>query len=142
MVQQIRARLILLAVVSLLSACTATLLAAANSPVADSAMKGDRNGVRALLRQKADVNAPQADGATAIHWAVYKNDLELAAVLIDAGANVNTANRDGATPLSLAAINGSAPMIQRLLLAGADPNQRHLHGETPLMFASRSGNVV
>ena len=130
----------------LILGCTGTLVlslaaAGAASPVADSAMKGDKNAVRALLRQKADVNAPQADGATAIQWAVYLNDLELAELLIDAGANVKTANRDGATPLSLAAINGSAPMIERLLKAGADPNERHVHGETPLMFASRSGNV-
>ena len=39
-------------------------------------MKGDRRAVRALLAQKADVNAPQVDGATALHWAVYHDDLE------------------------------------------------------------------
>ena len=40
------------------------------SDVADAAMRGDKAAVRALLAQKADVNAPQADGATALHWAV------------------------------------------------------------------------
>jgi ankyrin repeat protein len=71
-------------------------------------MKGDGTTVRTLLRQKADVNAPQADGATAIHWAVYHDDLELAGLLIGAGANVKAANREGATPLSLGCVNGNA----------------------------------
>ncbi len=115
--------------------------AAEPSPVADAAMKGDINAVRSLLRQKANVNSPQADGATAIQWAAYRNDPEMADLLIAAGANVKVANRDGATPLNLAAINGSAPMIEKLLKAGADPNERQPHGETPLMFASRNGNI-
>ena len=114
---------------------------AVSSPVADAAMKGDGAAVRSLLAQKANVNAPQADGATAIQWAAYKNDLEMADLLIGAGASVKTANREGATPLSLASINGSAPMIERLLKAGADVNERGPHGETALMFASRNGNV-
>jgi len=115
--------------------------AAPGSPVADAAMKGDKPGVLSLIQQKADVNATQADGATAIQWAAYRNDLELADALIGAGANVKLANRDGATALSLASINGSAPMIQKLLQAGADPNERQPNGETPLMLASRNGNV-
>ena len=128
-------------------ACCAALLiyplasGAANSPVADAAMRGDKAAVRSLLEQKSDVNAPQADGATAIQWAAYKDDLETADLLITAGANVKTPNREGATPLYLACINGSATMIGRLLKAGADPNERGPQGETPLMLAARNGNV-
>jgi ankyrin repeat protein len=118
----------------------ANLAAAPASPVADAAMHGDKAGVAALLKQRADVNAPQPDGATAIQWAAYKNDLATADVLIAAGANVKTPNRDGATPLQLASINGNAAMIEKLLAAGADPNERSPRGETPLMFASRNGN--
>jgi ankyrin len=110
--------------------------------VADMAMQGDLAGVRTLLRQKADVNAAQPDGARAIHWAAYKGDVGLADVLIAAGANVRLANREGATPLSLACINGSAAMIERLVKAGADPNEQGTHGETPLMLAARNGNVA
>lgn len=117
-----------------------TVLNAANSPVADAAMKGDTAAVRSLLNQGADVNAPQADGATALHWAAYHNNLELADVLLAAKANPRAANREGATPLRLAAINGSAPMIEKLLAAGADPNETSPYGETPLMFAARNGN--
>jgi ankyrin repeat protein len=104
-------------------------------------MKGDRVALRSLLEQKTSVNAAQTDGATALQWAAYRDDLELADLLISAGADVRAANRDGATALSLASINGNAPMIERLLQAGADPNERGPNGETPLMFAARNGRV-
>ena len=79
------------------------------SDVADAA-DARRHGGRArrCSQQKADVNAPQADGATALHWAVYRGDTELADLLIDAGANAKAANREGATPLWLASVNGDA----------------------------------
>jgi ankyrin repeat protein len=118
-----------------------TASGAGNSPVPDAAMKGDKAALRSLLDQKADVNAPQADGATAIQWAAYKNDLDMADLLIGAGANVKAPNREGATPLYLASINGSPAMLEKLLKAGADPNERGSQGETPLMLASRNGNT-
>ncbi len=121
--------------------CLTAYGAVPTSPLADAAMKGDVATVKTLLAQKADVNAPQADGATAIQWAAYSNNLALADVLIKGGANVKLANHDGATALSLAAINGNAPMIEKLLQAGADPNERQPNGETPLMLASRNGDV-
>src|SRR5438876_7046648 len=99
-------------------------LGAATSDVADAVMRGDSAAVRILLQQKADVNARQADGATALHWAVYKDDLETADLLIAAGANVHAKNRTGATPLYLACLSGNASIIERLLKAGADANER------------------
>ena len=114
---------------------------ASNSPVADAAMNGDRAGVRLLLQNKADVNAAQSDGATALQWAAYRDDLELADLLISAGSNPKLANREGATALQLASLRGRAPMIEKLLNGGADVNERGVHAETPLMFAARSGNL-
>ena len=102
---------------------------------------GDLEMARALVGEGADVNAPQGDGATALHWAAHRNDLDAATLLIEAGADVNAANALGATPLWLAAINGSAPMVERLLESGADPNVSLKMGETPLMTASRSGDL-
>ena len=113
----------------------------AASPIADAASRGDKAAVQALIQQKADVNAAQPDGATAIQWAAYRNDLELADILIAAGANAKLANKDGATAMSLASINGSAAMLEKLIKAGVDPNEPGPHGETPLMFAARSGNL-
>jgi len=104
----------------------------------------DGESVRALLKQGApavDVNATQGDGATALHWAVYRGDRELATVLIRAGADVKAANREGATPLWLASVNGDAALIEALIEAGADPNEKLPLGRSPLMIASRTGKV-
>ena len=108
----------------------------------EAAKRGDIKIVRSLLLQRVDVNTPQADGTTALHWAVHSDDLEMARLLIRAGARVNSANQDyGVTPLSLACTNGSAPMIETLLEAGADANITVREGETPLMTAARTGKL-
>jgi uncharacterized protein len=117
------------------------MLSAGRSDVADAAKRGDTAAVRMLLAQRADVNAAQADGATALHWAVYRGDKELTALLIHGGANVRAANREGSTPLWLASVNGDAAILAALIDAGADPNERLPLGRTPLMVASRTGNV-
>jgi ankyrin repeat protein len=118
----------------------AGLAGAAASEIADAAMSGDRAAVRALVEQKANVNAPQADGTTALHWAVQANDIETAELLIRAGANVSAANRSGATPMLLATINGSAAIIEKLLQAGADPNAPLTKsGDTALMMTAKTG---
>jgi len=109
-------------------------------PLIDAAKNADKVAVRALIQKKVDVNAAEADGTTALHWASYRDDVESADLLIRAGAQVNAANDLGATPLWTASQNGSAAMVRRLLEAGADPNLALLLGETPVMVASRSGN--
>ncbi len=127
--------------VAALAICFTAWAAAPPSPVADAAEKGDLAKVKLLIQQKADVNAAQPDGATAVQWAAYRDDAALADILIAAGADVKKANREGATPMYLASIRGSAAMLDRLLTAGANPNETGPQGETPLMLASRSGNL-
>src|SRR5262249_48951181 len=109
--------------------------------VADAAMKGNQALVRTLLQQKADVNATQIDGATALHWAVYRNDLEMAQLLIKAGARVEVKNREGITPLYMASLYGNSDLIRSLLTAGADAKQKGPSGETMLMLAARNGSA-
>src|SRR4051812_46196293 len=84
--------------------CATVMTVGAGSEVADAVMKGDSAAVRKLLLAKADVNAPQVDGATALHWAVYRDDVETADMLLKAGANVKAANREGTTPPFMAAL--------------------------------------
>jgi ankyrin repeat protein len=115
---------------------------AATSEVADAAMRGDREAVRAALARKADVNAAQVDGTTALHWAVERDDVELAELLLTAGARATARTREGVTPLQLAAINGSARMLGRLIKSGADPNGPLTPaGDTALMLAARTGKT-
>jgi ankyrin repeat protein len=115
--------------------------AGSDAPLADAAEKMDRARIRTLLHERVDVNAPQVDGMTALHWATYQDDLETAELLVHAGANVKATNRYGVTPLSLACTNGNGAIVELLLKAGADPNAALPGGETPLMTAARVGSV-
>src|SRR5262245_22101565 len=107
--------------------------AAGNAPVADSAMRGDREAVRTLLKQGADVSAAQGDGMTALHWAAQRGDAELASMLIYAGANVGAVTRIGQyTPLHVAAGSSTGAVVELLLKAGANINAKTTNtGATP-----------
>jgi ankyrin len=122
---------------------TAALVAAADArpPMTDAVKRGDRAALQALIDKHADVNAAEPDGSTALHWASYRDDIDMIDALIKAGARVNAANDLGATPLWAAAQNGSEAVVRRLLAAGADPNKALLAGETPVMVASRAGKA-
>src|SRR5438552_16992820 len=114
----------------------------AGSDIADAVMNRNKDAVRSLLQKKADVNAAQVDGTTALHWAVRADDLETADLLIRAGAKVSAANREGVTPMQLAAMNGNAAMIEKLIKAGVNPNvSLSKFGDTPLMMVARSGKI-
>ena len=112
-----------------------------DAPLVAAVKAADVEVVRALARDPAvDVNQAEPDGATALHWAVHRNDAELVDVLLAAGARVAAANRYGVQPISLAAENGNAAIIEALLDAGADPNAALPEGETALMTAARTGD--
>ena len=131
------------AVSALLLLATATCAYANAEPDLVAAVRtGDLAAVRSLIGSETDVDAPQGDGATALHWAAHRSDLEATELLLEAGAEVNAANALGATPLWLAAKNGAAGIAERLLDAGADPNVTLRMGETPLMSAARSGSLA
>jgi ankyrin repeat protein len=106
----------------------------------DAVKAGDRAAVRALLKNPAEVNTPEADGTTPLQWAVRADDIEMARLLLNAGANAKAANRYGVTPLSLAATNANPVMIDALLKAGADPKAPLPGGQTILMTAAHTGN--
>ena len=116
--------------------------ATAEAPVADAMEKMDGAAVRTLLQRRADVNAPQVDGMTALHWAAYHDDVESVELLVRAGASVKAANRYGITPLTLAITNGDSAIVEMLLKAGADPNTTLPGGETALMTAARVGTLA
>jgi ankyrin repeat protein len=113
--------------------------ARSDAPLADAVEKRDRAKIAALLKQGVDVNAAQADGMTALHWAAYHDDLPTATLLVKAGAKAKAASRYAVTPLSLACTNGNTEIVGLLLKAGASPNATLRGGETALMTAARTG---
>ena len=118
-----------------------TLLAGGDLRLVEAVKRQNERAVPALLQQRADVNATEPDGATALHWAVHWDAVDTAQMLIDAGARINVRNELGITPLLLACTNGNAGMIGKLLAAGADPNIASPNGESPLMLAARTSSA-
>ena len=119
----------------------AAAAADADLRLVEAARNKDQHTVRALLKQRADVNVRAHDGSTALLWAAHWNDLETADLLIRAGADVNVSNDLRTTPLSQACTNANAAFVDRLLSAGANPNTPIATGETPLMTCAGSGSA-
>jgi ankyrin repeat protein len=109
------------------------------TPLLEAARNADHETAIALVRDGADVDALEADGTSALHWAAHFGDALLVQALLAAGADAAVANRYGMTPLHLAAVAGDAAVIDALLEAGADPDAALPEGETVLMTAARTG---
>lgn len=110
----------------------------------EATRQGNLDQVKSLLQQSADVNAVEADGTTALAWAVYNNDVNMVDLLLGSGADgadANAANDYGVTPLHLACTNQNAAIVSKLLKSGADPNLAKWTGETPLMTCAGTGAV-
>ena len=120
-------------------ALSPVVFAASGASLIDAVKAGDRAAVRTLAT-RSTVNTSEADGMTALHWAVRSDDAETVGLLLRAGANVNAVNRYGITPLSLAATNGNGAIARTLLKAGANPNAAAADGETILMTAAHAGS--
>jgi ankyrin repeat protein len=137
-----RLRRIATAGFAVLLSAVCLIAASSDAPLAEAVRSRDDAGIRTLLDRGVDVNAAQADGMTALHWAAYQDDLDTVKALLRAGAGVKAANRYGVTPLSLACTNGNGAMVALLIEAGADANSSLPGGETALMTAARTGKIA
>ena len=88
-----------------------------DSRVVEAARKNDTAGVRTYIKDHGDVNTPQGDGSTALLWAAYHSNLDMARALLAAGADFKAANRLGVTPLLMACRLGSSSIVEMLLSA-------------------------
>jgi ankyrin repeat protein len=126
-------------IVSLVSA--ASVAAEPDRRLLEAVKAGNVESVRALLKQRMDVNAPDGDGSTPLHWAVHRDNAVVVDLLMRAGARPQVANDLGVTPLYLGCTNRNANLIRKLLAAGANPNAALLRGETVLMECARAGSA-
>lgn len=111
----------------------ALLLAAANED-------DDGAGALLLLRHKANVNACDPRGRSALHEAAAGGNVSICHILLDAGANPNARDSAGRTPLLDAARAGALPVVERLIAAKADVHATDHHQHTALSCAMASGN--
>ncbi|HUF63519.1 MAG TPA: ankyrin repeat domain-containing protein [Verrucomicrobiales bacterium] len=125
--------------VALTALWSGAVWAAEEPALADAAQRGEWDRVLTLLREGAKVDAAQADGTTALHWAAHIDEANALRVLLEAGASADAGNRYGVRPLHLACVNGNEEIVEALLAAGSDPNGEQRGGETPLMTAARTG---
>ena len=124
----------------LATAWSSVSIGAADDRLVQAVRRGDIAAVGVLAKDRTLVNAPQADGATPLHWAAHRDDLAVTDLLLKSGASPDAANDLGVTPLSLACTNGSAAIVARLLEAGANPNANGSR-VPPLMTCAQTGNV-
>ncbi len=135
-------RLVVLFVVALGLGGIALRAGTATSPIADAAMRGDTAAVRTLVTQGSDVNAPQGDGMTALHWASLNGDMKTMDVLLAAGAKTTAITRDGHyTALHLASSRGHAAAVAKLIDAGSDVKALTSTGVQPIHLAAEAGNA-
>jgi uncharacterized protein len=113
------------------------------APLVIAARANDSAAIGELLdgTARADVNQRSSDGTSALHWAVYHNDVALIDRLLASGADAAAKNDYGATPMSEAAVVGNVQVLHKLLAAGADVESANADGQTALMVIARTSNI-
>ncbi len=136
-----RSRLQLTLLASVIALTLGVARMTATSPIADAAMRSDAAAVRTLIAQGTDVNAPQGDGMTALHWAALNGDLSTVNALLTAGAKTELVTRLGNyTPLHLASSRGHGTVVVRLLDAGSNATTVTSTGLQAIHLAAQAGN--
>ncbi len=87
--------------------------------------------ISSLLARGADVNAVDAEGRSALHYAAQHGDIELAELLLAHGADIEARGNDS-TPLMWALFCGEPEFAIHLLQHGANACCRDGAGLTPL----------
>jgi ankyrin repeat protein len=127
----------------LVAACVPIVASAqATQDLVAAAQRNDATVALAAIEDGVDVNAASRDGTTALHWAVYNDNLALVERLLAAGASATATNEFGSTPLTEAATVGNAAVIAALLAAGAAVDAEGPDGQTALMVVARGGNTA
>ncbi len=114
-------------------------LSAADLSLVNAAARDDWSTAPTLLSNQDTVRATQADGMTALHWAIHYHRADQVSKLLAAGASATTATAYKITPLQMACDQGNTAIIRALLAAGANAQDSVEGRESMLMLAARSG---
>lgn len=110
-----------------------------DTPLMLATYTGKLDAVRLLVAGGSQLNH---SGWTPLHYAVFANQPEVAAYLIEKGADLNVRAPNQQTPLMIAARNANLDIAKLLLQAGADVTLIEQHGETAAGLARKAGNSV
>ena len=105
------------------------------TPLMVAAEIGSLDAMKTLIDGRANVNARNASGSTALMWSV--TNPKKVRLLLDNGADVNVASRSGRTALIVASFaNPSAEVVRMLLAKGANVAVMDQRKATPLNAAT------
>jgi hypothetical protein len=107
-----------------------------NQSLHDAAGEGDIERVKGLLKDRADVNARDAENATPLHVASLSGHKSVLGLLLTNDADASARDNDGATPLHLTAIKGHTAAAALLLASRVNVNAKANDGSTPLHVAA------
>ncbi len=103
----------------------------------------DQEVLHLLLKEKANVQARNAEGYGVLHFSIANPYTDVMARLVAAGARVNMrSTKTGATPLHIAAKEGHLEAVKWLVAHGADLNPRDKSGRTAVMLALESNQGI
>ena len=117
-----------------------------NTPLIISASLGDLASVHDLLAYRADLNAYNKDGNTALIYAARYNHPQVIKMMLlpqtmQTPLDVNAQNKAGETALYWGAAKGNVEVVKRLLAAGADPTIAAKNGLVPAAVAQKNGRT-
>ena len=103
-----------------------------------SVLLGHKEIVKLLLDETTadDLDEPDADGMTALHWACYIGATEILQMLIAKGSRMESITSQRETALHIAAKRGHLSAVEALLDAGAHIDAMNGKGFTPLLLAA------
>ncbi|MFP3016488.1 MAG: ankyrin repeat domain-containing protein [Wolbachia sp.] len=104
---------------------------------------GDLDKVKSLVSQNANVNTTDMYSWTPLHWAAFKDRLEIAKFLIEKNADIDAEDKGpyGKKPIHVAAENNSKDIIELFLSKGVGINDTDKQGYTPLHYAAWRGRL-
>ena len=105
-----------------------------------AAQLGDVAAVAKLIDLGLPIDAPDAQGASALIRAAGAGRTDLLSMLLDRGADLHQSTANGATPLSAAICARRANIVEALLARGLPVDQRLPGGGTALMIAAAMGH--
>ncbi len=105
----------------------------------DAVKNSGKFDLQHLLENKANINAPAANGWTPLMHAVFEGKIDIVKYLIEKGANINLKNEDGKNALMIATENHWNDIVRYLLDNGADVYARNKNCETAFGIALSHG---